>query len=305
MRNRKLLSCAGLALSMLFAVQPLAALPVNAEGESMALRLELEQTELTAESLAEADAVIRGALYIDNYSGICSMRIAVSSDEGITVENGGFSDPCYLEGRDEERNVYNPYSEVHDVSNLVAWYGPNAADGVSYADTPVADANASFIEFDVRVPQGTAAGEYDIYLDQRSLTLSSGKLFPLFKLHAEAGEYGEDLPAVEAIGCTITVTGESVVEGMLGDVNCDGKVNTADAVRVLGFYNACHIMGNDVEEDYKEKLDAVNPDVAYAVSDVNDDKIRDTADAVLILQYYTRRDIMNEDITWEDLLSKE
>ncbi len=305
MRNRKLLSCMGLALSMLFCAQSFA-LSAAAENETMALRLELEQTELTAESLADADAVIHGALYIDNYSGICSMRIVVSSDEGITVENGCFSDPCYLEGRDEERNVYNPYSEVHDVSNLVVWYGPTAADGVSYADTPVADENAPFIEFDVRVPQGTAAGEYDIYLDQRSLTLSSGKLFPLFKLHAEAGEYGEALPAVNAIGCTITVTDDSAAEGVLGDVNSDGAVDTADAIRVLGFYNACHIMGNDVEADYKEKLDMVKPDVAFAVSDVNADNIRDTADAVLILRYYTHHDIMHDDITWEELIgSKE
>lgn len=301
MRNRKLLSCAGLALSMLCGVQAFP-LPAAAVGENMALRLELEQTELTVTSLADADAVIHGALYIENYSGICSMRIVVASDAGIMVENGGFSDPCYLEGRNETRNVYNPYSEVHDVSNLVMWYGPTAADGVSYADTPVSDENASFIEFDVRVPQGTAAGEYDIYLDQRSLTLSSGKLFPLFSLYAEAGEYGDDLPAVDAIGCTITVKDNSAAEGNLGDVNSDGKVDTVDAVRVLQFYNACHIMGNDVEEDYKEKLDAAHPDVAFAVSDINGDRIRDTADAVLILRYYTHHDILNDGITWDELI---
>lgn len=304
MRNRKLLSFAGFALSMMLGVQSLT-LPVVAEGETMALRLEVEQTELTVASLADADAVIHGALYIENYSGICSMRIVVSSDEGITVENGGFSDPCYLEGRDEKRNVYNPYSEVHDVSNLVMWYGPTAADGVSYADTPVSDENAPFIEFDVRIPQGTAAGAYDIYLDQRSLTLESGKLFPLFKLHSEAGEYGDDLPSVDAIGCTITVKDTSAAEGILGDVNSDGKIDTVDAVRVLQFYNACHVMGDDVEEDYKEKLDALKPDVAFAVSDVNADSIRDTADAVLILRYYTHHDILNDNITWAELIGKQ
>lgn len=302
MKSQKLRSFAGFALSIVLGVQSLV-LPAAAERENMALRLELEKTEVTVASLENADVVIHGALYIEHYSGICSMRIVVASDEGITVENGGFSDPCYLEGRDEKRNVYNLYSEVHDVSNLVMWYGPNAADGVSYADTPVSDENASFIVFDVRVPQGTAAGSYDIYLDQRSLTLSSGKQFPLFKLHAEAGEYGDDLPDVDVIGCTITVKDDSVAEGVPGDVNSDGAIDTTDAVRVLQFYNACHVMGNGVERDYMEKLDQAAPDVAFAVSDVNKDGIRDIADAVLILRYYTHHDILNDSITWDELMT--
>lgn len=302
MKKRKPRSVVWLALSIILGARSLI-LPAAAEGENMALRLELEQTEVTVSSLRDADVVIHGALYIDNYSGICSMRIVVSSDEGITVENGGFSDPCFLEGRDEVRNVYNSYSEVQDVFNLVAWYGPTAADGISYADTPVSDENASFIEFDVRVPQGTAAGTYDIYLDQRSLTLESGKLFPLFSLYAEAGKYGKDLPAVDVIGCTVTVKDDSDLEAALGDINRDGKIDTIDAICVLQFYNACHIMGNGVEDDYKMKLDETAPDVAFLVSDINGDSIRDTADAVLILQYYTHHDILNDDITWDELVS--
>ncbi len=300
MKNRTYLPCIGLMMAMVLCGQSLA-LPAAAEGETMAFRLELQQTELTVESLAVADAVIHGALYIDDYSGISSMRIVLANDEGITIENGGFSDPCYLVGRDEDCNIYNAYSETHDVSNMVVWYGPIADDGISWGNTPVDDAAASFIEFDVRVPQGTAAGEYDIYLDQRSLTLTSGKLFPLLSIYAEEGEYGDDLPAVETIGCTINVVDNS---GTRGDVNSDSAVDITDAIRVLSFYNACHVMGTGVEDLYKEKLDPVKPDAAFAVSDVNNDSVRDIADAVLILRYYTYRDIMRQDITWEELIGQ-
>ncbi len=282
-------------------------LPAVAADVQMTFRLTVEENLFTVQELAESEQVVHGAMYIENYTGISSMRIVIANSEGIVIENGGFADPCYLEGREESRNVYNSYSEVHDVSNLIAWYGPYADDGVSWADTPVADENAAFVEFDVRIPQGTPAGQYQIYFDTRDLELSSGKLYPLFNVYCFGGKYDDiELPAVLREECSITVVDESVLNGTgnLGDVDSDGDVDTTDAMSVLHFYNACHVIGDGNESEYMERLDPVLPEVAYSVSDINGDGIRDTVDALWIILYYNRVTLLGEDITWEQLLAE-
>ena len=281
--------------------------PAAAADAPMTFRLTVDNDLFTVQELAESEQVVHGAMYIENYTGISSMRIVIANSEGIIIENGGFADPCFLEGREESRNVYNPYSQVHDVSNLIAWYGPYADDGVSWDDTPVADENAAFVTFDVRIPKGTPAGQYQIYFDTRDLVLSSGKLYPLFNVHSFNGDYDDiELPAVVREDCTITVVDDSVAPGTgnLGDVDSDGDVDTTDAMSVLQFYNACHVMGNGNESEYKERLDPALPEVAYNVSDINGDGSRNTVDALWIILYYNRVTLLGEDISWEQLLAE-
>lgn len=281
-------------------------LPAAAADTPMTFRLTVDNDLFTVQELAESEQVVHGAMYIENYTGINMMRFVIGNDEGIVIENGGFSDPCFLEGDynpETSENVYNDYAETYDKRNLVMWYGP----GAIWANGVVADETASLVEFDVRIPQGTAPGKYNIYFDQSVITLSSGKTAEMFYVYNEDGKYGkEDRPAVGTEGCTITVVDDSVAPGTgnLGDVDSDGDVDTTDAMSVLQFYNACHVMGNGNESEYKERLDPVLPEVAYNVSDINGDGSRNTVDALWIILYYNRVTLLGEDISWEQLLAE-
>lgn len=268
------------------------------EDAAMSFRLTASQNYLTASQVAEGDVVLRGAMYIDNYTAINMMRLVIGSDEGIVIENGAFSDPNFLEGDyapDTSQNVFNSYSETHDVANLITWYGP----GALWEDGAVADENASFVEFDIRIPQGTAPGRYNIYFDQRDLTLSSGLKFPLFTVYCEAGKYGQDdRPAVAVENCFVTIEPSA----LRGDVTCDGIVDPQDAIAVLRFYTDYNVIGAGALEECLPALNELYPHTAYEAADADLSSACDTGDAIAILQYYTSVTLLEMDVTWEDVL---
>lgn len=268
------------------------------EEAPMSFRLTASQTYLTASQVAEGDVVLRGAMYIDNYSAINMMRFVIGSDAGIVVENGAFSDPCFLEGDydpETSQNLFNPYSAIHDVANMVTWYGP----GALWEDGAVADEDASFVEFDIRIPQGTAPGRYNIYFDQRDLTLSSGAKFSLFNVYCEAGKYGQDdRPAVAVENCFVTIEPAA----LRGDVTCDGEIDSQDAIAVLQFYTDYSVIGSGTLEACLPTLNELYPHTAYEAADADLNGVCDTADAIAILEYYTYVTLLESDMTWDEIL---
>lgn len=64
----------------------------------------------------------------------------------------------------------------------------------------------------------------------------------------------------------------SALDGLLGDVNKDNKVDSKDAVLIL--------------KSYAESLAGGKSDIDKSVADVNGDGSVDSKDAVIVLKYY-------------------
>lgn len=269
-----------------------------AEDAGMTFRLTASQTYLTASDVAEGDLVLEGAMYIENYSGINMMRFVIGNDEGIVIENGGFSDPCYLEGDydpETSANVYNDYAETFDKRNLVVWYGP----GALWENGVVADETASFVEYDIRIPQGTAPGRYHIFFDQSEVTLSSGKTAEMFYVYNQEGKYGvDDRPAVAVENCFVTIEPAA----LLGDVDCDGSIGTPDAQGVLAYYVMRNVMQEKDELKCMLRMNELYPHTAFEAGDVNDDGLCDVADVLAVLEYFVIENIIGKEPDWDTII---
>lgn len=266
-----------------------------ADTADMTFRLTASQTYLTASDVADGDMVLDGAMYIDNYSGINMMRFVIGNDEGIVIENGGFSDPCFLEGDynpETSANVYNDYAETFDKRNLVVWYGP----GSIWTNGVVADETASLVEFDIRIPQGTAPGRYNIYFDQSVITLSSGKQAEMFYVYNEDGKYGEDdRAAVGAEGCFVTIEPAA----LRGDVDCNGAITSADAMDVVRYYVMKEIIGETDEMKCMLAMNELYPHTAFEAGDVDYDGTCTMYDGLCILKYFVTETILGKTPDWD------
>lgn len=89
----------------------------------------------------------------------------------------------------------------------------------------------------------------------------------------------DSIEASDANGKTITPGGADVPvgEGLLGDANLDGKVDSSDASAVLGEYSELATSGNTTFKNPQQKINA----------DVNFDNKIDSKDASDILAYYS------------------
>ena len=89
----------------------------------------------------------------------------------------------------------------------------------------------------------------------------------------------DSIEASDANGKTITPGGADVPvgEGLLGDANLDGKVDSSDASAVLGEYSELATSGNTTFKKPQQKINA----------DVNFDNKIDSKDASDILAYYS------------------
>lgn len=295
-RNRMLYRTVALAAAVVLTANGLTA-SVSAEETRMTFRLEASRSYLFASEVKETDVVLQGAMYIEHYSGINMMRLTLGSDPEIVIENGGFSVPNFLDDPydyDPEltSNSYNDYSSVQDVHNLVAWYGPGMINTNGIIDDP----DASFLTFDVRVPQNIPVGQYQLYFDQRVLKQSSGKDFPLLSVYAEEGEYGNDLPAIDLQSFTFTVEPDPV----RGNVNGDGRVDVADAMCVLRYY-AAGLVGK-AEKERMELLHKEYPHMGYAAGNVDNNTICDLNDATFILRYYVAT-LIGDELNWDQIIN--
>jgi len=291
------------------------AMPAAAEDEAvMTLRMYAEQTYVMQSALSEEDAVIAGALYIDNYSGICTLNLHMLSDEPLHIESGDFTrDPSrqvYV-GRDpdtkepiyeDKQTLFEDYSEarytqhsdITGLENVVMWCSP----GWTMNETAVLeDPDSSFLSFEIRVPKGTPAGQYRCYLATGMRELEGGKYSSEFYLTSDKGNVSED---VVLQPCTITVEPAA----LRGDVNCNGKIEAADAQRALHYYVDRLAQVSRSEQMLEVLFDTPFIHTAMEAADVDEDGNVSAVDAQCILQYYVLQ-LAGKTPNWDHVIPAE
>ena len=302
------------AAAICAAVLSAAALPVSAEDTeaAMTLRLDAEQKYVTQDQLAEGDLLIPAKMYIDNYSGISTMMLHLLSDAPLHIENGDFTrDPsrkeieidldteleverdkqCYFVDHGTAR--YTQYSDVTGLENAVLWY---ATGWMENEVGTVEDPESSFLSFDVRIPQGTPAGQYTCYLASGERPAPGGKTTPEFYLRNGSTDIAD-----QVILTPLTITVEP--DYLPGDVNCDGLVDIADAQRALIYYVNMLSSGSLTDERQAELFGTPYIHTAYRNANVVADDAVQADDAQCILQYCVEK-LSGKDVTWEDILPK-
>ena len=287
MKKRILVRAAVCALSALVCA---VSVPASAaESGVMTFRMSAEKTYLTASSLADADAVIPGGMYIDNYTGISYMKLRMKSDAPLTIENADFTrdpnrteqdgtetvaKPCYFVSHGS--TTFTRYSEATgELVNSALWYGPGSVfPGAGVVENP----ESSFLCFDVRVPQGTAPGVYKLYLSQEDVILSSGIHLP--DMEVRDGDNNEITVPCE--DCEIIVEPAA----LRGDTDCDGKITVLDAQAVMRYYGDVVVAEHEqTDEILRHALKTPYIHTALEAANVDNKGDADLADAMAILRY--------------------
>ena len=270
-----------------------AMLPVSADEEKvMTFRMDADKTYVCLDDQKE-DTILKGALYIDNYTGLTSMRLMLKSDEPVIIENGGFTvdpvkkdadgEPMHLLFAEHADSNYTQKAEVTDDTNVVLWYAKNyTRDAVA----AVNDATSSFVHFDVRVPKGTKPGDYKCYISENITKNIAG----LNEYDSFVYQGGDTLVFHE----NLMLEPLTVSVYLRGDMNMNGEVSIDDAQLTLKAYTA-QVAGNPTD---------LTP-AQIKASDVNEDGEVSVDDAQSILKYYTGKYVAGkDDFTWDDVIKK-
>ncbi|MBP0971886.1 MAG: hypothetical protein J5753_07580, partial [Oscillospiraceae bacterium] len=142
-----------------------------ADDAVMTFRMAAETDTVTTDQLADGDVTVHGGVYIDNYTGLTSMRMMLKSDAPVVIENGGFTvdpektdasgQPMHLLFSEHADATYTQHSDFTGEDNIILWYAKNyTKDAIANINDPA----SSFVDFDVRIPQDTPPGDYSIYI---------------------------------------------------------------------------------------------------------------------------------------------
>lgn len=289
---------AALAATLLAA----ASLPASAE-EIMTLRMAADRTAVSTAELQNGDAVLQGELFIENYTGITFMKLQLKSDAPLSLENGDFTrDPnqTEMEGGvlknkpaffvDHGATEYMQHSDITGAENVVMWYALYAEDGeVGEID----NADSSFLNFDIRIPQNTPAGDYTVYLSEENITNSVGQIEPDFSM---LRGWDDLIPGKDVLLQPVTVSVYT-----RGDFNCDGSIGSEDAQGVLRYCLESLIVHHTLTDAEFEALSGTpHRNAAIAAADVSETGSIEIADAQMILRYYLAN-LIGSGQTWEDL----
>lgn len=232
---------------------------------------------LTADSLKAADTVLSGKFWIDNYTAFTGMKTILTSDAPIVIENGAFTQPYFF--KSASYRSYTQKSVVNGDTNIVMWTGPDSLEtGVAVCE--VANPGGSFAEFDVRVPQGTEAGVYQLGFRQGITTGATGIVYPDTYVQNDT----EDVPTTFA-GCKVIVEPDA----MRGDVDCDGKITLTDAKRLLDYVTytqLAYMTPNDAETAALLGTEYIH--TAQQAGDASLNGALGHDDAALILRYFVQ-----------------
>ncbi len=275
--------------------------PVSAE-EQMTFRMSADRVYFTESELASGDVMVPGGMYIDNYTDIYSLKVRLSSDAPLTIENGDFTrDPSRTEkdGNDvvakqcffvsHGSTYYTGYSEAYGkLMNIALWYGPGDFPRTAGV---VENPDSSFLSFDICIPQGTAAGVYRCYIeDGYDDTLSSSNLIV----------YDTDFNDVDVTlqDCKIIVEPAA----LRGDVNCDGTINVLDAQCALQYYSIVTLMRESDNAALIQKF-VKTPYIHTAgeAADVSQNDVVDLIDAMGILRY-SAEILSQRQPNWDDVI---
>jgi hypothetical protein len=261
-------------------------LSVSADG-IMTLRMDAEQTAVSTGQLAENDAVIKGGVYIDNYTGINKMRLILNSDGPVTIENGDFTRVEGEEGSNGEPQLaffkkyslatYTQESLIDDDKNIALWHGPGANE---CSNGEVYHADSSFLSFDIRVPKDTPVGDYSCFISTERKDIGGGMVSPDFYAYSEDGRLTENQDILLK-PVTISVYNR-------GDVNCDGNISVEDAQYALNHYVAVGVNGsNPTDEELETLLGTKHINAARRAADASEDGELSIDDVQNILLYAT------------------
>lgn len=274
-------------------------LPASA-AQVMTFSVEAERRYFTAAELSDADVRIPGGVYIRNYTGITEMKLTLKSDAPVQIINGDFTrDPSRTEAGGAAKQCFfvkhgDAYYTNTDTSgnpvNICLWTGPGSPfPSAGVIENP----DSSFLSFDVLLPKGTPAGVYRCRISDEIQTTSAGlKLRDSFVFNGSATpEY-----ALEPLEIVVEP------EPLKGDANCDGAVDSDDAVCVLKYFS---LKNMDFTEEEAAAAAFSTPFIHTAMQAANPDEntVTDTDDAVLILKYATQLSI-GIDPNWDDLIPK-
>lgn len=266
------------------------AIPADA-ADLMTLRLAADQTAVSTDELASGDKIIKGGLYIDNYTGIAQLRLTLRSEEPVLIENGDYTpDPDGALDADgnvrdaffelHSTHMYTPQSLVDDDTNIILWRGEEVAkEGMYYANGVIRHAECSFLSFEYRIPKDTKVGDYTCYISERVSLTVGGLKMPDLVVSDETHELtlGEEF-AVQPVVFTVYTR---------GDVNCDGKVSLEDAQAALNCYVKQNLAKKTLsDKEYSEIVKTKLVNAARLAADASGDGEQDVKDAQGILQYY-------------------
>lgn len=303
MKQHKIFAAA--AAAMLFAS---AAVSASAADEPMTFRIDAKESAVCLDNMTE-DAVLKGDVFIDNYTGLTSLRLILKSDDPIVIKNGDYTrDPAKFEpttNKNEEpkhlqllfpehdqadyfdfsnypEDKPKPwYYEYYKNANIVLWYAKNSS---NEAIATAANPDSSFVHFDIRVPKSTKPGDYKCYISEEVITNPAGQKEEDFFAYCGAKQLVLDQ--------NVKLAPLDVAVYMIGDTNLDGTVDVQDAQTTLIAYTE-GIAGNDPK---LTKAQIMAADV------VKDGKVS-VDDAQVILKYYTEKVVAGKkDTTWEQFL---
>lgn len=264
--------------------------PAAAESDLMNFRMSAAQTAFSVDALADGDAVTHGALYIDNYTAISQVRVILKSDAPLVIENGDYTrDPSQIgpDGNpkiaffsDYSTAAYTQYNAETGRSNLALWYGPETGEsgGNYYASGTVDQADSSFLSFDIRIPQGTAVGDYTCYISTDSRQLAETIVeYDFFALN-----HRQKL----AVGTDLTLTPVKLAVYRRGDVNCDGTVDVEDAMWTLQAYVTASVADLPFSDEiFGDMIGIAHGYAACMAADASEDGNIELEDAMGILTY--------------------
>ena len=285
-----------LAASIAAAVLCFQAVPASAAAP-MQICMTAESDGVRNDLIENEDMIIKGAVEIKNYTGISSIRLKLRSDSPLVIENGGF----YMDPDDDKISalfgnydtaIYTQYSEVTGARNTALFYTTDTERG------HVAEINkegSPFITFDVRVPKGTPAGDYTLYISREEKTNSVGQIEKDFFCRTAGANLVLDTD-VELVPYTIPVF-------LRGDTDCSNEIEAMDAQRALDYFLETTVLGQTLtDEEVAELTGTEHVKASMRGMDADLDGEISASDAQLILSYYLEQVVGNQP-TWDSLKS--
>ncbi len=281
------------AIAMTFSTLALSA---SAEAAPNTFRTALEKQYVFASDLASGDVVVKGNVFIDNYTGMNTFKITLESASPLVIENGGFADPCMIDYCKDTEKSYTVYENT-DASgapcNVAMFYNDydNATDQYlfPYPNATAVDNTYALLSFDVKIPKGTEPGVYKLGCKEGFDT-------------NEVGQKEYHCFATSATGSVeLAFEGaEFVVEpdAIRGDVNCDGAVDTKDATAVLRYYAGSLLQAS--EDELFSLLSTPYVHAAVKAADTDNSSSINQNDAVKILRYYSYK-MLNGSANWDEV----
>lgn len=283
----KLMKTISASVAAVLCASAMIAAPASAAEDIMTFRMDADNTYVSLGQLEDGDAVLKGAVYIDNYTGLSYLRLMLKSSEPIVIENGDFTrNPDKKDASGElvhklfekhDQTEYMQHSEETGESNVVLWYAEDYYHDKTAVQT---DPASSFVHFDVRVPKDTKVGDYKCYISTEVQKNIADLLEEDFFAYA-----GKDQLELDK---TVALKALPISVFERGDVNCDGEVDVMDAQNALKLYTNEIVAGLTLsEEEQKNTLGTEHIRAARRAADILGDGEVDVMDAQGILRYYT------------------